>query len=76
LSRRQLLAHCGVKGSGGVRLLRPGCSDVNLFRYRKGIINFDAEVPYGTFDLGVTEEDLHGTQITGTSVNQGSLGPL
>ena len=69
------MAQCGVIRSGGARLLRPGCSDVNLFRYRKGIINFDAKVPYGTFDLGVTEENLHGTQITGTSVKQGSLGP-
>lgn len=47
----------------------------NLLRYGKCVIDVDAEVPDGTFDLGVTEEDLHGTQITGTSVNRGSRGP-
>jgi hypothetical protein len=43
------LARCGANGAGG--LLCPGNSDVNLFRYGKGIINLDAEVPDGTFDL-------------------------
>jgi hypothetical protein len=31
----------------------PGISDVNLFRYRKRIIDFDAEVSDGAFDFGV-----------------------
>jgi hypothetical protein len=33
--------------------LCPGISDVNLFRYRKRIIDFDAEVSDGAFDFGV-----------------------
>jgi hypothetical protein len=44
-----------------------------LFRYGKGIINLDAEVPDGAFDLGVPEQELHGAQIAGTPVNQGRL---
>jgi len=55
---RPMLAHFGTKRSGGAHLLCPGCSVVSLFRYRKGIINFDAEVPYGTFDLSVPEQEL------------------
>ena len=30
------------RGSGGACLLRPGISDVNLFRYCQGVIYFDA----------------------------------
>jgi hypothetical protein len=69
------MARRGSNGSGRARLLRPGSSDVNLFRNGEGIIDLDAEVPDSTFDLGVTEQELHGSQITGTSVNQGCLGP-
>jgi hypothetical protein len=63
-----------ANGAGGACLLCARSSDVNLFRYRKCVIDLDAEVPDGTFDLGVAEKDLHRSQITGTSVNQGSLG--
>ncbi len=53
----------------------PGNSDLNLFRYREGIVYFDAEIPDRTFDLRVTEQELHGSQIAGASVNQRCLGP-
>jgi hypothetical protein len=36
-----------------------GISDINLFRYCKGVIDFDAEVPDRAFDLGVPEQKLH-----------------
>jgi hypothetical protein len=36
-------------------------SDVNLFRYRQGIIYLDAEVSNSAFDLGVAEQELHGS---------------
>ena len=39
----------------------PGISDVNLFRYCKGIIYLDAEVSDSAFDLGVAEQELHGS---------------
>jgi hypothetical protein len=45
-------------------------SDVDLFRYGEGIIDLDAKIPDGAFDLGVTEQELHGAPITGTSVDQ------
>jgi hypothetical protein len=51
----QLVARRGQSGSGGAYLLRPGISDVNLFRYGKGIIDLNAEVPDSAFDLCVPE---------------------
>jgi hypothetical protein len=69
------MARRGPNGLGRACLLCPGSSDVDLFRYGKGIIDLDSEVPDSTFDLGVTEQELHGSQITSTSVDQGCLGP-
>jgi hypothetical protein len=42
------------------------------YPYSKGTINLNAVVFKGTFDLVVPELELHGVQITATSVNQGS----
>src|SRR6266567_9575882 len=53
----------------------PGNSDINLFRYGQGVIDLDAEVPDGAFDLGVAEQKLRGSQVTGTPVDQGCFGP-
>lgn len=33
----------------------PPKSDVDLFRYREGVIDLDAEIPDGTLDLGVPQ---------------------
>ena len=46
---RELRQRCsdevhGGQGSGGTCLLRPGISDVNLFRYCQGVIYFDAQI--------------------------------
>jgi hypothetical protein len=69
------VARCGANGAGGACLLCPGSSDVNLFRYGKGIIDLDAEVSDGAFNFGVAEQELHSSQITGAPVDQGCLGP-
>jgi hypothetical protein len=45
--------------TGGAFLLCPGISDVDLFRYREGIIHLNAKVSDGAFDLGVAEQELH-----------------
>jgi hypothetical protein len=50
-------------GTGGACLLCPGNSDVNLFRYGKGIIDLDAEVPDGAFDLCVPEQELQARRL-------------
>ncbi len=39
--------------------LCPGNSDINLFRYGKGIIHLDAKIPDGAFDLRVAQQELH-----------------
>jgi hypothetical protein len=44
---------------GRVCLLCPGFSDVNLFRYREGIIYLNAEVSDSALDLRVTQQELH-----------------
>jgi hypothetical protein len=46
---RELRQRCsdevhGGQRSGGTCLLRPGISDVNLFRYCQGVIYFDAQI--------------------------------
>jgi len=48
-------------------LLCPGYSDINLFRYGKGIINLDLCMP---------EQELHRSQITGYAGRSGSPFPF
>ena len=52
------LGHKTLRSSSGRQSMSalPGISDVNLFRYREGIIDLDAEVSDGAFDLGVAEQ--------------------
>ena len=49
--------------------LCPGISDVNLFRYRKCVIDLNAEVSDGAFDFCVAEQELHGPQFAGPTVD-------
>jgi hypothetical protein len=53
----------------------PGNSDINLFCYGQGVIDLDAEVSDGAFDLGVAEQKLHSPQVAGAPVDQGRFGP-
>ena len=48
-------------------------SNVDLLRDLDGIIDFDAEVAHGALDLGVPEQELHCTKVTGPAVDQYSL---
>ena len=50
-------------------------SDLRLLGDFKSIIDFDAKVPHGRLQLGVPQEQLHGTQVFGASVDQRRLGP-
>jgi hypothetical protein len=54
------------------RQLCPYTSDVNLFRYRKSVIDFYGEISNGALDL--REQELHCPQIAGAPINQGRLG--
>ena len=43
-----------------------GAVDVNLFCYRDGVVDLDAEISDRTFDLGVPQMELDGSQIAGS----------
>jgi hypothetical protein len=53
--------------------LCPGISDINLFGYYQGVIDFDAEIPDRAFDLGMPEQELHSPEIACPAIDQGSL---
>jgi hypothetical protein len=55
--------------------LCPSDSDINLFRNRERIVHVDAEIADRAFDFGVAEQELHGSQIPCTAVDQRCLGP-
>jgi hypothetical protein len=38
-------------------------SDINLFRYRQGVIHLDAKIPDCAFDLGMPEQKLNSPQV-------------
>src|SRR5579864_6806297 len=52
----------------------PCKSDVNLFRYGKGVIDFDSKIANGALDLSVPKEQLHGTQVAGAAIDECRLG--
>src|SRR5262249_18434831 len=54
--------------------LSPRRSNVNLFRYCKCIVDFDAKISHRTFDSGVAEQELNRSQVSCATVDQGRLG--
>jgi hypothetical protein len=54
--------------------LCPGDSDLDLLRDREGIIDRDAQVSDGAFNLGMAKQKLHGAQVASTSVDEGRFG--
>jgi hypothetical protein len=45
-----------------------------LFRYCQGVIDFDAQISDGAFDLGVPEQKLDRSEIPRAPIDQGRLG--
>jgi hypothetical protein len=64
------MAHVRLR-TGRAGRLCPGNSDVNLFSYREGIVDFDASD--SALDLGVAEQPLYGAQVPRSFVDQGCL---
>ena len=60
--------------TGRARPLCPGTSDIDLFRYGQGVIHLNAEIPDGAFYLGMTEQELDGSQVACPPIDQGCLG--
>lgn len=48
-------------------------SDVDLLRDFDRVINLDAEIPDGAFDLRVTEQKLNRAKISGSPIDHHSL---
>jgi hypothetical protein len=69
----RLLAQTGCWRLGRACPLCPGISDINLFRYRQGIIYFDSQISDRAFDLGVTEQKLDSPEISRAPIDQGSF---
>ena len=69
------MARSSRDGMGRACPLCPGISDVNFFRYGKGIVHLDAEISDGTFDLGVAEQKLHRSKVAGAPIDQRRLRP-
>jgi hypothetical protein len=53
--------------------LCPGISDLDFLRDLKCIVDLDAQVANGAFDLGVAEQQLDRSQIPGAPIDQGRL---
>ena len=51
---------------------KPG---VNFLSNFDRVVDLDAEIADGALDLGVAEQELNGPKVTGSSVDQGRLGP-
>ena len=49
----------------------PCISDINLFRYRQGIIDLDAEIPDRAFDLGMPQQELDRPEISCPPIDKG-----
>src|SRR3990167_2602857 len=50
-------------------------SDLRLLGDFEGVIDLDAQISHCRFELGVTEQQLHGSEVLGASIDQRSLGP-
>ena len=49
-------------------------SDLGLLRNLQGVIDLDAKIANGRFQLGMSEQQLHSAQVLGSLVNQRCLG--
>ena len=70
-----LLAMPGPGLIGQSTAALPSRSDVYLLRDIQGVIDLDAEIPDRALNLGVTQEQLNSPKVSGSSVDQGRLGP-
>lgn len=53
----------------------PPKSDVHLFCYRESVVELNAEISNGALDLSMPQKKLYGSQVAGSALDQGRLGP-
>lgn len=63
---------CGIRYSELLRTMR--LSDVNLLRHFEGVIDLNTQVADGTVQLGVTEQQLNGSEVLGPPIEQSCFG--
>ena len=51
------------------------CLDLGSLGHFQGIFNLDTEIPDSALDFGVPKEQLDGSQVTGSPIDQSRLGP-
>src|SRR2546430_6285196 len=56
--------------------LCPGSSDVDLPRYSESVVDLNAEISHGALDLRMAEQELNGTHVAGSAINQRRLGSV
>src|SRR5215472_4866182 len=61
---------CGPGSAGPQRQFR---SELDLLRDGERIVDLDPEIANGALQLGVAEEQLHGSQVTGLPINLSRL---
>jgi len=57
-----------------MRHSRPTASDFGLLGDLERVIDLDAKISHGAFELRVAKEELHGSQVPSSPVDQGWLG--
>lgn len=50
-----------------------GISDIDLLRYCQSIVYFDPKISHRAFDLCMAKQKLDSSEISGATVDQGSL---
>ena len=73
-SRRRVLARNSRGSPGRACPLCPSISDLNLLRDRERVVDLDAEISDGAFNLGMTKQELHCSEVAGAPVYQRGLG--
>ena len=53
--------------------LCPDSSDVDLPRYSESVVDLNAEIAHGALDLRMAEQELNGTHVAGSAINQRRL---
>jgi hypothetical protein len=48
--------------------------DFGLLGNLESVVDLDAEIPHGGFELRVPKKQLHGSQVSGSPIDQGWLG--
>jgi len=65
----------GLRGPAETEEPRGHLSELDLLRNAEGVVDLDAEIANGAFELRMSEEELNGPKITGRSIDLRGLRP-